>query len=1172
MIKINSRSLPLCVLASAFLCSAASMAQQAAPAARIVNPIDESQLVTLRGSFNPSALGATDRGPVSADLPMAGLTLVLSRSADQQAAFNAFVASQYDLSSPNFHQWLTPQQIAQEFGPAQADISTLSGWLGSHGFAVTNVGADGMTIQFRGTAGQVENVFHTQIHNLSVNGKMHIANLSDAQIPAALAPVVAGIKGLHNFLPHPLHRLGNKVEFNPEAHAWVKQQTGAATGQQALSGAAVTRGALRAQAPGASANFTPSPQPNFSFPYTGSTAIEEDVAPYDFATMYNLTPLWTNSITGTGQTITVIGTSDIDLTDVSNFKTAFGLPAGKTPVIAHGPDGDPGICSGNSNPCNSGDLDENSLDVEWSGAVAPGAQVVLVTDAYLPDPQNPTEVLNDPIFDGAQWAIDNAFVSGTAVYGSRIVSLSYGECELFNGTASNVAYNNLWQTAAAAGIAVFVATGDSGSASCDQGGDEIGYPYEAQYGATVSGFASSPYDTAVGGTDFSWCQPSIIQSGSSAGDVQGCSSSNAAPYWSTTNSSTTQASAKGYVPETPWNDTCENPLDSAFLESVATYFAANGLNLGSISAPEEACNYAYENYAQIYEDTSTLTEPGEMLAPFVDTVGGSGGASNCVVNNADTSDSPACTAGATNTGSTYDNLTLVNNGWPKPSWQTSAASLGVPADEVRDLPDVSFFAGDGSLDSATLICVSNEGASCTNVSVTGGVYNGTSTSIDGALEVGGTSVATPEMAGVMALINQKAGGAQGSPNAEFYNLAGKQTYSSCSAEKGSTSSACYFNDIDTGTNAMACAPNTSVIEGGAEYAGNGAWVAGPQELANASPNCTVVDSGDLIGTLTGFSAATGYDQASGLGSLNIANVVNGWTAASGVTTGTNTAAVAIGLGGVTSITESQSLTVTVTVSGHVATPTGSVILQANEDDYNSTQALSGGTTTFTIPANTFTSAGTVTLTVTYSGDSNYAAAGTSTTFTVSGTITSTGTFALAAITSPAAIAPGATASATATVTGSGGYAGTVSLSCALTSSPSGAVNLPGCSPSGTITLSAAATSGSATLAVSTTPATVESDAAKKSASNNLARAGSGALLALLVFFGIPARRKAWRAMLGMVVLLITLGSLAACGGSSGSGTTTIPGTSAGTYTFTVTATGNPAISSTQTQTFNVVVN
>ena len=169
--RMISRSLPLCVLASILLCSAGSIAQNAAPTVRIVSPIDESQLVTLRGSFSPSAIGATDRGPVSADLPMAGLTLVLSRSADQQAAFDAFVPASTTRARPTFIIGSRPRRSGRSFGPAQADISTLSGWLSGHGFTVTNVGADGMTIQFRGTAGQVESAFHTQIHNLSVNGK-----------------------------------------------------------------------------------------------------------------------------------------------------------------------------------------------------------------------------------------------------------------------------------------------------------------------------------------------------------------------------------------------------------------------------------------------------------------------------------------------------------------------------------------------------------------------------------------------------------------------------------------------------------------------------------------------------------------------------------------------------------------------------------------------------------------------------------------------------------------------------------------------------------------------------------------------------------------------------------------------------------------------------------------
>ena len=384
-------------------------------------------------------------------------------------------------------------------------------------------------------------------------------------------------------------------------------------------------------------------------------------------------------------------------------------------MIAHGPDGDPGICSGFADACNAIDLDENSLDVEWSGAVAPGAQIVLVSDAY----NSQTTPTNDPIYDGALWAIDNASISGTAVYGSRILSISYGQCELFNGTASNVAYNNLWETAASNGIAVFVSTGDSGSPTCDIGSDADGNPYEAQYGLSVNGLASTPWNTAVGGTDFSWCQPTIIQSGSSAGYVQGCATSNASSYWNTSNG-TQQQSAKGYVPETPWNDTCENPINATFLESIASILTTSG-----VSTPEESCNFVYNDSLGLYFQDN---EPA--LMQYVDTIGGSGGASNCVVNNGSSVSSCTGASVSTNTGT----VTLVNDGWPKPVWQSGIT--GMPNDGVRDLPDVSFFSGDGGLDSATLICVTNDGASCTNPSETG-------TGTGGAEEVGGTSVATP---------------------------------------------------------------------------------------------------------------------------------------------------------------------------------------------------------------------------------------------------------------------------------------------------------------------------------------------------------------------------------------------------------------------------------------------
>src|ERR1017187_7590182 len=222
------RSLPLCALASALLCPVAAMAQQFAPTVRIIDRIDESRLVTLKGNTHPAANARNDLGQVSPDLPMTDLILVLSRSPEQQTAFDKFVAGQYDPNSPDFHQWLTPEQVGENFGPSQTDIATVTNWLTGHGFTVAEVTKDRVAIRFSGKASQVENTFHTEIHNLSVKGEAHIGNMSDPQIPAALAPAVVGVKALHNFFPRPLHRMGSQVQKDATSGRW--QRIGSAAG------------------------------------------------------------------------------------------------------------------------------------------------------------------------------------------------------------------------------------------------------------------------------------------------------------------------------------------------------------------------------------------------------------------------------------------------------------------------------------------------------------------------------------------------------------------------------------------------------------------------------------------------------------------------------------------------------------------------------------------------------------------------------------------------------------------------------------------------------------------------------------------------------------------------------------------------------------------------------
>ncbi len=1305
-----------------------ALAQSSASKPLIVEKVNESQLVKLEGNTPPAAIAQNDRGRVSPAMPMTDLILVLRRSPEQQAAFDDFVASQYDATSPNFHHWLAPEEVGEKFGPASADIGTVSSWLSSHGFSVDEVSKDRMTIRFSGSAAQVEETFHTEIHNLVVKGELHISNMSDPQIPMALEPVVLGPKALHNFTPRPLHRTGSSVTLNRETGKWERVPVGNAT--------------------------SASPRPEMGFG-CGTNCQVEDVAPYDFAAIYNVLPLWNSSIDGTGQTIAIAGRSDVRAADVATFRSAFGLPVLKTgqfKVINNGTD--PGFCTTLSGLCTLDDQVENALDVEWSSAVATGATIDLVVTEQT--------TTNDAIFQSAQYVIQNV-----STLGATILNVSYGQCELFLGTSGNTAYNGLWQSAATQGIAVFVATGDSGSPSCDQGGDASGTPYGATFGLSVSGIASTQYNTAVGGTDLNW-------------------GSTAAPYWNSTNSGTNGSSAKGYIPEVPWNDTCTNPIIVSIL---------NG-ELGKSLSANQLCDEIA---------THVITSGNEQaLLDLVDTIGGSGGASNCTVN-------------STTSTTALPDPTSCSGGYAKPSWQTGVT--GIPTDGKRDIPDVSFFAGNGFLGTAYLICVSDTGT-C--------VASATSTTEPSGEEVGGTSVASPAMAGVMALINQKAGTPQGNPNSQLYKLAGQQTYASCSTETvTSSSSSCYFNDIDTGTIAMPCAAN--------------------------SPNCTLAATGNAYGELTGFAAGTGYDEATGLGSLNVANVVNAWLSSTG--TATATVAVAATPG---TISVDQTTSVTATVTGASGTPTGKVYL-SGAGYISGSSTLVSGSFTFTIPANSLnggtdtltahysgdptyapatgtvsvtvnkltpsvavvaspttvnatiknvnvsvaitgaglTPTGTVqlsgggytstactlaagdctitvpsnklsngsdTLTVTYSGDASYVTATGSATVTVSaytptvtvtpstGTIakassltvvvavtgtngtatgsvqlsgggytsalttltggsatitipggnlsggadtltanysgdttyfsttgtaivtvtvptptvtvtpadtsidagqtlnvtvavagtgspTPTGTVTLSgggytasaqtlasgsatisipanslsvgtdslnvsysgdgnytavtgsanvtvaasayalAGTAPAAVSPGTSATSTVSVSSSTFYTGTVTLTCALTTSPAGASHVPGCSVSGggNIVVNAGTPGGTGTVTVTTTAAT--SSSMNKPHIGAWNEAEGGAVLALLMLFGIPARRRGWRAMLGAVVLLATLGSLAACGGGGGSSSTNgggsgsgTPGTTAGSYTFTVTGTGNDPAKTKVTTTFTLTVN
>ncbi len=682
-------------------------------ASRITERIDDSKLVRLAGNIHPQARPENDQGAVAASLPMERIQLLLKRSPQQEAALTRFMDGQINPKSPNFHHWLTPEEFGAQYGPSEYDIQAVTNWLQNHGFTIDQVTKGRTIIEFSGTAAQVQETFHTEIHHFKVEGENHIANVSDPQIPAALSPVITGIVSLHNFFAKPMnHYLGDFVR-DKKTGGWTP--------------------------------LSPKKKPEPLFTVPGSNPNFELISPFDFATIYNLTPLWNAGINGTGQTVAIAGRSDVSLADVQKFRSGFGLPANDPVFIVNG--ADPGVPTAN-------DKVENTLDVEWSGAAAPKATIKFVTTASTNS--------SDGASASAIYIINNNV--------AKIMSFSYGNCELKYGTAGNAFNNSLWQQAAAQGITAFVASGDQGSAACDGGGTP---PYGAGSGLQVSGSSSTPYNVAVGGTDFNWANLTATKT-----------------YWNSTNA-TNGSSALSYIPEVPWNGTCASTSVNLLYG-----FTAAGYDT------EQACNYDFANNF----DTN-----------FLSVTGGTGGVSRCT--------SPTGTTAATCAG-----------GYAKPSWQVGT---GVPADGKRDVPDVSLFAAGGELHDAYVICDSQTNP-CT--------YTSSSTALTQA--VGGTSVASPAMAGIMALINQKMGSAQGNANAGFYALAAKDTRSACNTVTVGSGNTCNFYDVTTDNNAVPCVPGTQ--------------------------NCSVIHTGDAVGILSGYSSTTGYDLATGLGSVNANNLVNNW--------------------------------------------------------------------------------------------------------------------------------------------------------------------------------------------------------------------------------------------------------------------------------------------------------
>ncbi|HSS98221.1 MAG TPA: Ig-like domain repeat protein [Terriglobales bacterium] len=744
----------------------------------VTKPINEQQRTVLNGNVHPQATSQFDRGAAPANLAMDRMLLILKRSPAQQTMLDRLLLEQQDMLSPNYHKWVTPEEFGQTYGPSDDDIQAVNAWLQSQGFVVTNVANSKMVIEFSGTASQIQQAMGTSIHKFVVDNQEHWANVSDPYIPSALSPVVAGVVSLHNFRKQAQSRYFGTFTRTID-----------------------------------SANATPiSPVPLFTFPNSNCGGTCFALGPADFGTIYNLLPLWNGGMDGTGQTIAIVGRTNINVQDAHNFRSIFNLPANDPQVVLNGQD--PGI---------NGDESEANIDMQWSGAAAPKATIKFVTSL--------STSATDGIDLSAQYIVDHNLAG--------VMSESYGLCELGMGTAGNLFYNQLWEQAAAQGISVFVSTGDNGSAGCDRNRGTA--PQPATFGLAVNGISSTPFNVAVGGTDFNQV-------------------SNPSLFWNSTNDLTTQASAKGYIPELPWNSTCTNPLLST---------------AGFSTNPETNCN-------------------NSQLVDLVETIGASGGVSNCTTNT--------------------QTLGSCSGGYPKPVWQTGT---GVPSDGKRDIPDVSLFASSGFLGSFYIICMGDLPGSNGDCSLSNQTFGG----------FGGTSVSSPAFAGIMAIVNQKMGSRQGNPNYILYKLA-SQSGGTC-ASNANPASTCVFYDTSSGSIAMPC--------------------------LKGSPNCNVATQTHQYGVLSGYSATTGYDLATGLGSVNATNLVNKWNTVSFRPSATT---LSLNSGNAVNIAHGASVSVNIGVAptSGTGTPSGDVSLVANNGAGVQRYTLSGGSaagSTTMLPGGTY---------------------------------------------------------------------------------------------------------------------------------------------------------------------------------------------------------------------------
>jgi subtilase family serine protease len=1038
---------------------------------RITSTIDNYGPVVLKGSLYSKAQPQYDQGPVDAAMKLDYVTMVVQPSAKQQADLEQLLKQQQDPASSNYHRWLTPEQYADNFGLSPNDVTKITGWLRTQGFSIVEVARGRNWIAFSGPAVLVENTFRTQIHYFNVDGEQHFANATEILIPQALDGIVVGFRGLNDFSPKPMGiRLREPADFS----------------------------SIIAQ------------------PFYTRSDGAHFLAPDDIATIYNITPLYSAGINGTGTKMVIVGQSDINITDINQFRSGFNLPAINLQQVLVGTD-----------PGTTADLDEADLDIEWSGAVARNATIIYVNSKNA--------------FTSAARAIDNTL--------APVISMSFGGCEPINAPLGPAEAE--LQKANSEGITFLASSGDSGAAGCD------GAVQDATQGLAVNYPASSPEVTGVGGNQFS-------------GDV-----SNPSQYWNSSNNSNGE-SAISYIPEIAWNDTALRGTLSASgggASSCNNTGCANGF-----SKPSWQIGTTPNDGVRDVPDVAISASPDHdgYIICNAGSCGSGIGSSPTIVGG--TSASAPVFAGivtllnqfiggtglgninaklyqlAQNTSNgVFHDITTGNNIVPCTSGTPSGApaalqcpkngqfgyNAGPGYDQVTGLGSVDAHAlvtNWGAPTTTTLISSSNPAPSNTSVTLTATVTTAGSTAPTGSVTFndGATTIGTQPLASGKAALSTSTL----SSGAHSITAA----YSGDSKNAQSTSAVLIETITGTGTSptTTTVVPNQGAVTYGTTATFNAA-VTGtnpantvtflvdgtPAAFASVAGGAAMSPALSLTGgthSITGFYSGDSTNASSTSSAVSqIVNQANSTTALS-----LNPAVVAAGSTG------SVTMTVTVAPASGSGTPTGSVDFFADGVPIRQPPAtLSNGAATFKYTPSALTG-GNHSITANYLGDANFGAS-----FSTGQTL-SVQDFQIAA--NPATVSissPGQSGTTTLTITPLGGFNQTLSYSC-------------GTVPSETNCTFASAGTNSETLTISST-------AASRLWEGPFGHRGT--VFYALLFPGLMGlvlpsgkRKRSWRRLLPVLVVLGALILwIPGCGGSGSGGGNHNPGTPTGSSMVTITA-------------------